>query len=103
MTRKEEITKKIDCLEDELYRVDSLYNIATRQVDVYLDKKIKLNEQINNLKEELQELESENLIAPLNSAITALQNYCNSRPDDCVNCLLDNICSKEPYKWEKIK
>ena len=102
MTRKEEITKKIDSLEYELCVTDSRYELATRTVEVCLEKKIKLNEQINDLKEELQELESENLIAPLNSAIAGIRNYCNSISDDCTNCLLCDICCKEPYKWVNI-
>ena len=101
MTRKEEITKKINQLESDLYDVDNSYSYHTYQVEIYLEKKIKLNEQINDLKEELQEIESENLIAPLNSAIIALKNYCESR-HECENCLLGHICKKEPCWWNEI-
>lgn len=107
MTRKEEITKKIEQLEVDLCATDKNYDYYATQVELYLEKKIKLNEQINDLKEELQELENENLIAPLNSAIATLKNYCESRNNECSNCLLYDFCYKhsykeEPYKWVKI-
>lgn len=101
MTRKEEITKKIEQLEVDLCAVDKNYDYHATQVELYLEKKIKLNEQINDLKEELQEVESENLIAPLNSAIATLKNYCDS-VEDCGVCLLKHICKKEPCWWDKI-
>ena len=101
MTRKEEITKKIEQLEVDLCATDKNYDYYANQVELYLEKKINLNEQINNLKEELQEIESESLIAPLNSAITTLKNYCESRKE-CENCLLSRICKKEPCWWYKI-
>lgn len=102
MTRKEEITKKIDSLEYELCVADSRYELATRTVEVCLEKKIKLNEQINDLKEELQELESENPIAPLNSAISTLKNYCYIT-GDCGCCLIRNICEEVPCGWDEIE
>lgn len=102
MTRKEEITKKLEELELGLYRADLNYNHYTNLVYKYLEKKRDLKEQINDLKEELQELESENLIAPLNYAITTLQNYCKTIVE-CDKCLLKDNCEKIPNDWEKIK
>lgn len=102
MTRKEEITKKIEQLEVDLCAVDKNYDYHATQVEIYLEKKIKLNEQINDLKEELQEIESENLISPLNSAITAIKNYCAIQYD-CVNCLLSENCGDNIENWEQIK
>ena len=102
MKRKEEITKKIEELEQELCAADKNYDYYANQVELYLEKKINLNEQINDLKEELQEIESENLIAPLNYAITAIQNYCKTIVV-CDKCLLKDNCEKIPYDWNEIK
>lgn len=102
MTRKEEITKKLEELELGLYRADLNYNHYTNLVYKYLEKKRNLNEQINDLKEELQELESENLIAPLNSAIATLKNYCGFQTN-CRNCLLNSNCEENVSHWNKLK
>ena len=101
MKRKEEITKKIEQLENDLRTADMNYEYYANQAGLYSAKKIEINEQINDLKEELQKVESKNLISSLNSAIIVLKNYCESR-HECENCLLGYICKKEPCWWAEI-